>query len=102
METFMKGYERFIALRRMLLNALDKVDMSDGCKSYEGIFELTFSYPDYFDSNSKKDDPDFCMITLHCYVLGPGRHYEWRGKTIEEAVKKCEHDIKQWIKDYDG
>lgn len=95
----MRGYKKFIALRRMVLDAIDKIDMSYGHKSYESTFELNLIYPSYFEERNGQDEPDFCEIVLHCYVLGPHRHYRWRGKTIEEAVNKCEHDVKSWIKE---
>lgn len=93
-----KGYEKFIELRRWFLKKLDDVDMRDGCKSYDGTFELLFSYPCYFDErdNGKIDSFDYVNIKLHCYVIGPYRHYEWHGKTIEEAVNNARKEIESW------
>lgn len=96
----LEGYDKFLKLRRYVLDALDKVDMSYGHKSYDGTFELLLSYPNYFDEeNGRTDEPDFYQITLHCYVLGPNRHYEWSGKTLAEAVDRCYRDVSQWIKE---
>lgn len=96
----LEGYDKFLKLRRYVLDALDKVDMSYGHKSYEGTFELLINYPNYFDEESgKTDEPDFYQIMLHCYVLGPNRHYHWEGKTLAEAVDKCYCDVSKRIKE---
>lgn len=39
---------------------------------------------------------------LHCYVIGPSRHYEWRGRTMDEALDKAEADINTWIEEWEG
>lgn len=95
-----KGYEDFIELRRWFMAQLRKIDMSNGHKRYEGIFELTVSYPDFFEytGNQALDKPDFFEIKLHCYVIGPHRNYEWRGNTMEEVIKKCKNDLIEWCK----
>lgn len=95
-----KDYKRFLTMRRRVMNAI-RIELEEDpcCKSYEGTFEILVSYPDYFERTyeNKQDDPNFYIIRLHCYVLGPGRHYEWRGKTFKEALDKCEKDINEWI-----
>lgn len=91
-------YEKFLELRRWFMKKLE-ANMDEVHKSYEGTFELLFSYPNYFDElNAEKeiDDPDYVKIILHCYVLGPHRHYEWSGETIKEAVDKAKADIESW------
>lgn len=72
--------------------------LKDDCghKSYEGTWEVLISYPNYFDDDTATAPPDFYRVTLHCYVLGPGRHYDWDGKSLLEALNKCKHDIDQW------
>lgn len=100
MNDVVNGYDKFLKLRRYVLDALGKMDM-EYCKSYEGSFELLINYPNYFDENcgdTPTDNPDCVTINLHCYVLGPRRHYEWDGKSIQEAVVKARKDIEQWIK----
>ncbi len=95
----LEGYEEFLDLRRWVMKKLEKVDMRDGCKSYEGTFELLFSYPNYFDEEDAGhviDNPDFAVITLYCYVLGPSRRYDWKGETISEAVDKARKEIESW------
>lgn len=96
---FIDGYKEFLQLRRSVMKILEK-EMDDCHKSYEGTFEILFSYPNYFDEQNvgeQIDTPDYVKIILHCYVLGPHRHYEWTGKTIYEAVNKAKKDIKDWI-----
>ena len=51
-----------------------------------------------WEYDNKPDQPDFYLIRLHCYVLGPGRHYEWKGRTLKNALDKAEKDINQWIR----
>lgn len=95
----LEEYEDFLRLRRYVMDALSKIDMSWGHKSYEGAFELTLSYPGYFDDGYDADMPDAVTIDLHCYVIGPARHYKWAGATIKEAVEKCKIDVEPWIKE---
>lgn len=99
MSNVLKGYDEFLKLRQEVMDALAKVTMDCVHKSYEGTFELTFSYPSFFDDGYDKDEPDAVIIQLYCYVLGPSRHYEWRGKDILSAVENCREDVRQWIKD---
>lgn len=90
-------YVRFLALRRRVMRAIRRELEEDSCcKSYEGTFELLVGYPDYFDGEHT-DKPDFFKIVLHCYVLGPARHYEWRGNTFKEALDSAEREIDSWI-----
>lgn len=69
-----------------------------GHKSYEGTWEVLVSYPNYFEDDSATAPPDFYRVTLHCYIIGPHRHYDWDGKTFGEALKKCQRDIDRWTK----
>ena len=97
-----KEYKRFLALRLCVMQAIRReLERDNSCKSYEGTFEILVSYPDYFDQeyDNKPDQPDFYLIRLHCYVLGPGRHYEWKGRTLKNALDKAEKDINQWIRE---
>ena len=95
----MTSKERFDDLRRRLWDLLYAVDFSDGCKSYEGALEVHVEYPDYFFCLVNNEDkpqipsPSYYCITLHCYVLGPARHYEFKGKTFCEALDGFE----KWI-----
>lgn len=93
-------YELFKSLRQQVASYICEYLKDDcGHKSYEGTWELLVSYPSYFEDDTATSRPDYYQITLHCYVLGPGRHYDWHGKTWSEALKKCKVDIEQWIKD---
>jgi len=68
------------------------------CKTYEGHMELLFEFPDYFElAGSGEDAPNWYVISLHCYVLGPARHYEWKGRTLDEALDAAEKEISMWI-----
>jgi hypothetical protein len=74
----------------------------DYCKSYEGCFEILVEYPNYFeDEEGKIQHPSAWIITLHCYILGPERHYDWMGKTLSEAFAKCKPDVEKMIAEYE-
>ena len=94
-----KAYARFLALRRKVMAGIKNALAIDCyCKSYEGFMELVIEFPDYFElENSEEDAPNQYVIRLHCYVLGPARHYEWRGRTLDEALDAAEEEIRMWI-----
>lgn len=84
-------YSRFLDLRDALHEEIRACLALDGhCKSYEGTFEIVF--PAVFDGSEWR-------INLHCYVVGPSRHYEWSGDTFVSAFEKCEVDVREWIKE---
>ena len=82
--------ERLNKCRERLWALLESVDMSDGCKSYEGALEVGCEYNDFFASKGPLDPPVKWRITLHCYVLGSGRHHVFEGSTWEQAVSAFE------------
>ncbi len=93
-----KEKARFDALRKMVMEAIgEQLEEDPGCKSYEGTFEWTVCYPNYFEDPEATQGPELYVLTLHCYVLGPHRHYDWRGKTKAEALGKAEKEIKSWL-----
>lgn len=87
---------RFNALRKLVMDAIEEVADCGG-KSYEGTFEWTVCYPDYWQDPEAKQGPDCYVLTLHCYLIGPARHYYWRGKTKAEVLDKAEREIKSWL-----
>lgn len=92
-------FGRFAALRADVFAMIAKLLEQDGhSKSYEGAFEICL--PNYFEEQPDTipyTDP--CVITLHCYLLGPHRHYEWKGRTFADALDKCEFEVRGWLKD---
>lgn len=94
-----KDQERFSVLRKKVADYI-RWYLEDDCghKSYEGTWEALASYPSYFEDETGTAEPDFYRLTLHCYVLGPSRHYDWDGSTFGEALDECERDIDQWIR----
>lgn len=87
-----KAITRLMNLRQKLFQAIERELASDGhCKSYDGTFEIGF--PGYFDNDTNY------RVTLHCYIIGPGRHHHWHGTTLEEAITKAETDINEWIEE---
>lgn len=89
--------QRFSRLRKKVALAIAKY-LEDDCghKSYEGTWELLVSYPSYFEDETATAKPDYYKITLHCYVIGPSRHYDWSGKSWDECLNRCELDIDDW------
>ena len=93
-------YEEFGKVRRQVADAIAEYLKDDcGHKSYEGTWELLCSYPNYFEDETATAPPDFYRITLHCYILGSGAHYDWDGKSWWEALQKCKKDIDAWTKE---
>ncbi len=72
-----KEQTEFDRLRRKVADAIAEYLKADyGHKSYEGTWELLIAYPDYFQDSTGTAAPEMYQLTLHCYVLGPGRHYD--------------------------
>ena len=92
---------RFGALRRKVADMIRSALAEDAyCKSYEGSWEVATEYRDYFEDETASLPPKLYRLTLHCYVLGPARHYDWTGKTFSEALDKAEREIMGWAQDY--
>lgn len=98
-------WTRFVMLRAELFQAIATSLAEDGhCKSYEGA--LAIHLPNYFEEQAAHHDhgwlrEDCWGIELHCYLIGPNRHYRWAGASFEEALTKAEIDIRAWIRDGD-
>ena len=76
-------------LRLLVFGEIKKCLDEDGhCKSYEG--QVSVVYPNYFQ------EPDEFAVTLDCYLIGPTRHYSWKGKSIDECCQKAIADVKKW------
>lgn len=92
----------FGMLRQRLAKAIKSTLAEDPyCKSYEGTWELLVGYPSYFDDKTGTAQPEFYRISLHCYVLGPYRHYDWDGRSWGEAFEQCKAQVEEWIKPYE-
>lgn len=98
MAELMNNKVRFDNLRKTVMKAIAKEFEEDGYgKSYEGTFEWTTCYPNYYDDPDGTAEPEFYVLELHCYVLGPFRHYRWTGKTREEVLDAAEKEILSWL-----
>lgn len=97
MDELAKQLARFDELREMVDKAV-KHAWAHGApgKSYEGVWELHIEYPSTDGGGAKQRPPFFWEITLHCYLIGPYRHYKWRGKTFKDALDKCYEDVVAW------
>lgn len=65
-------------------------------KSYEGAIEISF--PNYFDERQQTFTSNYAL-TIHCYVLGPNRHYTFEGNTLEEAINQAMEHVREWVED---
>lgn len=95
----MAELERFYSLRKRLFEAIGKALKEDCGKSYEGAFFIGQAFPNYYDDEEAKEQPFMWYIHLDCYIVGPHRHYDWDGKTLDEVIDKCEKDIFSWLED---
>jgi hypothetical protein len=68
------------------------LEMDSYCKGYEGAIRLRIDLPGYFGSG----DPLY-TLELDCYVLGPGRHYEWHGVDAALVFRCATADVRKWI-----
>ena len=92
---------RFNRLRKMVDEAVEKEwARGEPGKSYEGAWEVSAEFPSTDDGGANAG-ACYWKIVLHCYLIGPSRHYSWNGKTFEEALDKCEMDIKMWCREVD-
>ena len=87
---FLTGAKDFRICQHRLWHLLHSVDMDAGCKSYEGEIIVNFIFPNFFESPNEIPNSHCCIITLNCYVLGSGRHHDFKGKNFYEAVKLFE------------
>lgn len=63
---------------------------TDGGKSYEGTWELRT--PAIVDA---RHDSEW-VLKLHCYLLGPARHYEWKAPTLGQVVRMAWEAVEAW------
>lgn len=88
-------WSSFMQLRAKLFSCIQRaLEEDDYSKSYEGTFELIM--PSYFEESYDHPEDDAWILRLHCYVIGPNRHYEWQGRTMTEVVAKAKESIDQW------
>lgn len=91
--------DRLMRLRKYLFDKIREA-FADGAigKSTEGLFEVCHSLADYYEEEYKGGySGELWIVKLYCYVVGPSRHYEWKGRTLEDAVKKAENEIYGWF-----
>lgn len=94
-----KEWRDFLDYRQKVFDAIKTyLEDDNGHKSYEGCFEVTVCYPDYFNANG--DAPEQFIIELHMYCIGPRRHYKWIGVTLADALAKCKQDVDCWLKEF--
>lgn len=99
----MSERDRFRELRRRLFIMIGKALKEDHChKSYEGAIELTVEYPNYFEDTAAVDYTVWYHLKIHCYVLGPQRHYELIGGSFDEVLDKFEQTLNEWESEWES
>lgn len=90
----------FDEVRKVVSKAItyEKCVMHEPGKYYEGEWEIRFDYPGWDEDSEGVAQPEWCVIVLHCYLIGPSRHYEWRG-TLQDAITRCKKETEQWCKE---
>src|ERR1035437_5164011 len=92
-----KEKELLGVFQKTIFHEIEKLLKIDGhCKSYEGAIQISFL--SYFKNKDEENKQKFAL-TLDCYLIGPSRHYEWVGRTLEEAIEKGLKEVKEWIKE---
>ena len=86
-------------LRRVVFEGIRiALELDPVCKAYEGA--VSVAYPSYFAGQSSGvlyQPVHEYHVSLSCYVFGPGRHYEWKGASLEEVCHKALTDVRMWI-----
>ncbi len=91
MSTTEAEWKALAAYRERLFAEIRKaLDRSSHHKSYEGALEVLM--PGFFGG-------DEWTLELHCYVLGPWRHYEWHGPTLGQCVAEANADLDSWTEE---
>lgn len=86
--------DRLEAFRALVYDGVAKALAEDGyCKSYEGSIAYNVTCPCYF----AREQPVHHHLELHCYVLGPQRHYTWHATSVDELFDAAERDLRKWI-----
>jgi len=70
-------------------------EQGEGGKRYEGQIKAEAYLPSIH--NPEIDDPASASLTLHCYLLGPSRHYKWTAPTLEQALQVAIEDVETWV-----
>lgn len=89
---------RISEIRSRVIRATYEAFREDGHhKSSEGACEVTLCLPNMFEADQR---PTW-MVGVYSYVLSEGRHNEWVGKTLDEALAKAEDAVKEWCFPYE-
>lgn len=93
-----RDMEEFQRLRSLVAAAIkyEREVRHEPGKIYEGTWEITFEFPPQDEDAEAQMPPDWCKIRLHCYLIGPARHYEWTGDSFAQALERCRKDVKPW------
>jgi hypothetical protein len=80
--------------QRLLKAATEALALSGHGKHYEGRVETIRRLGGIHDPDQVE-----WGILVHCYVLGPQRHYTFIGRTLDECVASADAALTEWIAD---
>lgn len=84
------------ALRQLVFAGIDVALAVDGHhKSYEGALGVEALWPSRFEP----DHVESYAVHLHCYVLGPSRHYDWIGPDPDAVIDEATAAVRQWVRE---
>lgn len=88
--------DKIDALRRLVFAGIDVALAEDGHhKSYEGTIGVETVWPSRFE----QDQTETYVLHLHCYVLGPERHYDWYGADPGAVVAEAHAAVRRWVRE---
>ncbi len=77
-----------MSFQRLRTRIFSLIEKAGGSKFYEG--QMSLDFPGY------SDDQYQASITLHCHVLGVGKHHTWSARNMQEALVKAWADVERW------
>lgn len=95
----MKTTDQYLAeFRGLVFGGIEKsLAQSSHCKGYEGRIEYGVALPSYFEAKHEREVPPEHQLCLHCYVLGPSRHYKWTAPSLDQVFENATADVRKWI-----
>lgn len=93
-----EDWEQFLQLRERIFKTIEEIieDPNATWKSYEGRFDLSVSFPNYFE----RDTPPDWSLHFACYLIGPNRGEDWFGVDFHSVLIQAERTIGGWLGDH--
>ena len=59
-------------------------------KSQEGLIEITYIYPNWFEAEDYMNDEPEMMVSVYSYLFGPNRMHDFN--SLDEAIE----EVRSW------